>query len=203
LPLLSAVWIVGASSTRGRGAELMTLHGRGDGLALGGLLAWILFDREYWRPRLGKYRLGFLLVALAALLLMVMLVASRGRNVLGYPPEPSSLVLLFFDLLYLGAIGLCVCSAGHPALAPLRDRRIVGLGVISYGVYLYHLPVICVVEEFALRLGIGDQIALDLTKLAFPVVVAALSWKLIERPILALKRRFEYARGAHAFGAPG
>jgi peptidoglycan/LPS O-acetylase OafA/YrhL len=203
LPLLSAAWIVGACGARGRGAALMTLHDRGDGLALGGLLAWILSDRDHWCPRLGKYRLGFVLIALAALLVLVMLVASRGRNVLGYPPEPSSLVLLVFDLIYFGVIGLCVCSAGHPALAPLRDRRIVSLGVISYGVYLYHAPVIRVVEEFALRCGIGEHIALDLTKLALSVVAAAVSWKLIEQPILVLKKRFQYARGAHAGGDPG
>jgi peptidoglycan/LPS O-acetylase OafA/YrhL len=203
LPLLIAVWIVGACGTRGRGAELMTLHGRGDGLALGGLLAWLLFDRAHWRARLGKYRVGFALVALAALLLLVLLVLSRGRNVLGYPPEPSSLVLLFFDLLYFGAIGLCVCSAGHPALAPLRNRWIVGLGVISYGVYLYHSPMIRVVEEFQRRLGIGDRIELDLAKLTLSVLTAAVSWKLIEQPILALKARFAYARKGQVEGHPG
>jgi peptidoglycan/LPS O-acetylase OafA/YrhL len=203
LPLLIAVWIVGACGTRGRGAELMTLHGRGDGLALGGLLAWILFDRERWRAWIGKYRLGFGLVALAALLMQVMLVVSRGRNVVAYPPEPSSAVLLFFDLFYFGAIGLCVCSAGHPALAPLRDRRLVGLGVISYGVYLYHLPVFRLVEECALRYGIGEHIALDMMKLVLSVLAAAVSWKLIEQPILVLKKRFAYARKTRGGSDPG
>jgi peptidoglycan/LPS O-acetylase OafA/YrhL len=203
LPLLIAVWIVGACGTRGRGAELMTLHGRGDGLALGGLLAWILVDRARWRAWIGKYRLGFGIVALAALLLLVMLVVNRGRNVLGYPPEPSSLVLLFFDLLYFGAIGLCVCSAGHPVLAPLRNRWIVALGVISYGVYLYHSPAIRVVEECARRFGLGEHIALDVAKLALSVLAAAVSWKLIEQPILALKKRFAYARRARPESDPG
>jgi peptidoglycan/LPS O-acetylase OafA/YrhL len=203
LPLLIAVWIVGACGMRGQGAEPATLHDRGDGLALGGLLAWLLADREHWRGRLGKYRVGFGLVALTALLLLVMLTASRGRKVLEYPPEPLSLVLLLFDLLYFGAIGFCVCSAGHPALAPLRNRWIVGLGVISYGVYLYHAPIIRVVEEFARRFGIGHRLELDLAKLALPVLTAAVSWKLIEQPILALKKRFAYARNARVERAPG
>jgi peptidoglycan/LPS O-acetylase OafA/YrhL len=204
LPLLIAVWIVVACGARGHGAEPATLHDRGDGLALGGLLAWILSNRAHWQARLGKYRVGFALVALTALLLLVMLVVIRGRrDVLAYPPALLSLVLLCFDLLYFGAIGLCVCAAGHPALAPLRNRWIVGLGVISYGVYLYHTPVIRVVEEGARRCGIGEHIALDVLKLALSVVAAAISWRFIEQPILALKKRFAYAREARVEGDPG
>jgi peptidoglycan/LPS O-acetylase OafA/YrhL len=203
LPVLIAVWIAGACGTRGRGNELMTLHGRGDGLALGGLLAWLLFDRERWCARLGKYRAGFGLVTLAALLLLVMLVINRGRQAVAYPPEPSSLVLLFFDLFFFGTIGLCVCAAGHPLLCWLRDRRLVGLGVISYGVYLYHLPVFRIVEEFARRYAIEERFELDLLKLALSVLAAIASWKLIEQPILALKKRFAYARAACAQSEPG
>jgi peptidoglycan/LPS O-acetylase OafA/YrhL len=198
VPVLIAVWIAGACGTRGRGAELMTLHGRGDGLALGGLLAWLLVDRQRWCARLGKYRAGFGIISIAALVLLAMLVINRGRNAVAYPPEPSSLVLLFFDLLFFGTIGLCVCSAGHPLLRWLRDRRLVGLGVISYGVYLYHLPVFRVVEEFARRCAVEERLELDLLKLVLSVLTAAASWKLIEQPILALKKRFAYARETRA-----
>jgi peptidoglycan/LPS O-acetylase OafA/YrhL len=192
LPAVATVWVLVACGTRGRGPELMTLHGRGDGLALGGLLAWLLLDRQTMRVALGKYRVGFGLVMLAALGLLTMLVLSRGRHVLAYPPEPSSATLLFLDLLFFGLIGLGVCSAGHPALALLRDKRIVGLGVISYGVYVYHLPVFRGVEELAQHFGMRDRLELDLLKLALTVLVAALSWRFIEQPILSLKDRFAY-----------
>ena len=67
--------------------------------------------------------------------------------------------------------------------------------MISYGVYIYHLPVFRVVEDFSIRHGLGDRLDLDLVKLALSVLTAALSWKFIEQPILSLKKRFAYARG--------
>jgi peptidoglycan/LPS O-acetylase OafA/YrhL len=203
LPFVAMVWVAVACGIRERGAPLMTLLDRGDGLALGGLLAWLLADRERFRAALGKYRVGFGLVAIAALLLLLTLLVNRGRNVVAYPPEPSSLVLLYFDLIYFGAIGLCVTSAGHPALGWLRVRQLVGLGVISYGVYLYHLPVFRLVEEFARRYGLRESLGLDLAKLALSVAAAAVSWVLIEQPILGLKKRFAYSRPARAGVNPG
>ncbi len=203
LPLVAVCWIMVACGTRGRGPELDTLVGRGDGLALGGLLAYMLNDREQVCAGLGKYRLGFGLVTCAALLLLVMMVLNRGRQVLAYPPEPSSLCLFLLDLLFFGMIGLGVCFAGHPATFPLRDPRMVGLGVISYGVYIYHLPVFRVVEDFSIRYGLGDRLDLDLVKLALAVLTAALSWTLIEKPILSLKKRFAYARSPRTRREPG
>jgi peptidoglycan/LPS O-acetylase OafA/YrhL len=198
LPLVAIGWIMVACGTRGRGPELDTLVGRGDGLALGGLLAYLLNDRQRMSARLGKYRLGFGLVTIAVLVVLVMMVLNRGRRVLAYPPEPSSLGLLLLDLLFFGMIGLGVCFAGHPASFLLRDRRIVGLGVISYGVYIYHLPVFRAVEDFSMRYRLGDRLDLDLAKLALSVLTAALSWKFIEQPILSLKKRFAYARAPRA-----
>ena len=203
LPLVAVGWILVACGTRGRGPELDTLVGRGDGLALGGLLAYMLNDRRRMCAGLGKYRLGFGLVTIAALVVLVMLVVNRGRGVLAYPPEPSSVSLLLLDLLFFGVIGLGVCFAGHPAALPLRNRWIVGLGVISYGVYIYHLPAFRVVEDFSIRYGLGDRLDLDLAKLALSVLTAALSWKLIEQPILALKKRFAYAQAPRAGSDPG
>ena len=193
LPLVSVGWILVACGTRGRGPELDTLVGRGDGLALGGLLAYMLNDRRRLAAGLGKYRLGFGLLTIATLVILAMMLLDRGRRVLAYPPEPPSLGLFLLDLLFFSMIGLGVCFAGHPATFLLRDRRLVGLGVISYGVYIYHLPAFRVVEGFSLRFGLGDRLDLDLAKLALSVLIAALSWKFFEQPILALKKRFAYS----------
>jgi peptidoglycan/LPS O-acetylase OafA/YrhL len=198
LPLVAIGWIVVSCGTRGRGPELDTLVGRGDGLALGGLLAYMLNDRQRMCAALGKYRLGFGLVTIAVLVVLTMMVLNFGRRILAYPPEPPSLGLLLLDLLFFGVIGLAACFAGHPAICLLRDRRIVGLGVISYGVYIYHLPVFRLVEGFSMRFGLGDRLDLDLAKLALSVLTAALSWKVFEQPILSLKKRFAYSGGSHA-----
>ena len=39
-------------------------------------------------------------------------------------------------------VSLVVCHSGHPALALLRKAPLVYLGTISYGIYLYHFPII-------------------------------------------------------------
>jgi peptidoglycan/LPS O-acetylase OafA/YrhL len=192
VPLVAAGWILAAFEARGRANDLFTLLGRGDGLALGGLLAWLLSDRERMRAGLGKYRVGFAIMMMVALVLLAMLILGRGRAALAYPPEWSSVTLLLLDLLFFGLIGLIACSAGHPGLSLLRDRRIVGLGVISYGIYLYHLPVFRLVEECSRCWGLKERLELDLTKLALTVLAAAVSWKFIEKPILALKERYAY-----------
>jgi peptidoglycan/LPS O-acetylase OafA/YrhL len=81
------------------------------------------------------------------------------------------------------ALVIAAAAAGTgPALAWLSTRPLVGLGVISYGIYLWHLPLLLVVREvgllpatFAPRLAVV---------LALAIGAAALSWILVERPIL-------------------
>lgn len=62
---------------------------------------------------------------------------------------------------------------------------------ISYGVYLYHMPVVNVLVHFGWK---GSQWHLAATFLA-TVVMAALSWRLVERPALSLKLRSEVPKG--------
>ena len=81
------------------------------------------------------------------------------------------------------ALVIAAAAAGTgPALRWLSTRPLAGLGVISYGIYLWHLPLLLVVREtgllpatFAPRLAVVLSLAIG---------VAALSWFLIERPIM-------------------
>ncbi len=64
----------------------------------------------------------------------------------------------------------------------LRSRVLVALGVISYGFYLWHLPVWIELEKW---LPTGTPMLAQVgVALAVAVVVAAISWELIERPII-------------------
>lgn len=83
------------------------------------------------------------------------------------------------------ALVIAVAAAGRgPAVGWLGARPLVGLGVISYGIYLWHLPLIIGVRElgllpaaFAPRLGLVLLLAIG---------AATLSWVLVERPIMRL-----------------
>ena len=70
----------------------------------------------------------------------------------------------------------------------LSRRPLVALGVISYGVYLWHWPIIVVVNET--RTGLSG-VTLGLLQIALTLAVATLSYRLVERPVRhgALSRR--------------
>jgi peptidoglycan/LPS O-acetylase OafA/YrhL len=77
------------------------------------------------------------------------------------------------------------------------------VGRISYGIYLYHLPVWLLVgrtfEKFGKRLpDLGPALFLILG--TSTVVIAALSWHLLEAPINGLKRFFPYQARARRSG---
>lgn len=64
------------------------------------------------------------------------------------------------------------------------------LGDVSYGIYLWHLPVILVLTAHAMT---GSPAALLLWTLAIVIALSALSWHFMERPII---RRFHRPRRA-------
>ncbi len=83
------------------------------------------------------------------------------------------------------ALGFAAIVAAAGARGPrcLRWRPLVGLGTISYGVYLWNVPLLLALRA-AGALPLQPLLALPVV-LAAAVVVAALSWRLVERPALA------------------
>jgi peptidoglycan/LPS O-acetylase OafA/YrhL len=92
----------------------------------------------------------------------------------------------------LSAVGfaLVVAAAAEgrgPTVAWLRWRPLAYAGLISYGVYLWHVPVILVLDERgALPTALLPRLGMVL---AITVAIATVSWKLIEEPVLHGRRR--------------
>jgi len=63
-------------------------------------------------------------------------------------------------------------------------RPLVAIGRVSYGIYLWHLPLILGVQAELPDAGVGEQRAISLGLTALAVT---LSWRLVERPWLARK----------------
>ena len=103
----------------------------------------------------------------------------RGRSRLAW--------ILFGNLPAALGFALLIAAAAAgigPAVSWLGARPLVALGLVSYGIYLWHLPLILVVRElgllpaaFAPRLAVVLPLAIG---------AATLSWMLVERPILKL-----------------
>lgn len=169
--------------------------------ALGALIAAILNDR----PRVDRNRFALSWFFLAA-----------GASGLAYlywyftvPPlnwSPGRLAWRdsFYNFAYysvhFGIVGYVSTNAGAWFLAPLRMRELTYLGEVSYGMYLYHLPVYWVIGGYWVQ--IGEPWTMWVTKIALTFLVATVSYRYFERPILSLKEWFPYGPGHDAGATP-
>lgn len=189
-----AVVLAGASvAARGAGVHWWILPGRFEGLALGSVLAVVAEagPDEHWRCSL----LRMFLIASAAIgvgMSVVCLAVSGSWDFESSMTPKLSLAILGFNLLYFGAIGLVILSAGHPSLRVLRNRHLGHLGKVSYGLYVYHPLVFIIVVAFGRASGLGEPLWLEGVKLAACVVVASISWRWVEQPLVTLGAQYRY-----------
>jgi len=172
-----------------------------DGLALGGLLAALLGNQDRPAgsdPRI-RFRMGALGVGAAACLgAVILLPALPGAS---WPRMISAVMVnglkpVLLNLIFLALVGMIVLDSGDPRLRWLRDRRLVYLGSISYGIYLYHHFIFEIFKVYERYYGWTSSLLLDFVKLGVSITVAALSWKYLEQPVLSLKGRFGYQAAA-------
>ncbi len=180
--------------TRTLGFTCWILATNCDGLALGCLLAILLRDRttaEDRKEQTIQYQrvgLGSAAVCIGCMVVLQIVPASSvdiARAILAIRG-------LAVNLVYFAVVALAVLNTGHPLMSVLRDRRLVYLGQISYGLYLYHNIIFILWEDYAARHGLGTSVVHDLAKVTVSLGVAALSYRFVERPFLALKDRFPY-----------
>jgi peptidoglycan/LPS O-acetylase OafA/YrhL len=102
------------------------------------------------------------------------------------------------------AIALCVLAAGVAGAPALRWAPLVWLGRISYGIYLYHLVVLALLSRWGLiawERHVHPYVLWTVFALAGSVLLASLSWYLVERPAWRAARRASGPR-ASAPAAP-
>jgi peptidoglycan/LPS O-acetylase OafA/YrhL len=162
-----------------------------EGFALGALIA-IRFREGEWN--ISKRFLTCLSAALVAGLVLF-----TAFNTPVYPFESWATVFNRTIGFTISSI-TCACLVlwlivfqGSRLTAFLRGRFIIYLGKISYGTYLYHIPVALIVSYIAKRYGLGAYIGgffYFATAFALTNVCAALSWEFLESPLLKLKDRW-------------
>ena len=113
----------------------------------------------------------------------------------------------------LGSLALvaCACLVLHVVYCPsrlsrllLENRPLVWVGRISYGLYLWHFPILNGMLNPTRMAKVGITGAGLLTvRFAIAFLIAALSFWLIERPFLRLKRRFDRRRAVADAGGSG
>ena len=152
---------------------------RPDALALGCLVA--LGAREWPRTRDVLARRG---TGVAGLALLVVLVLAWGHGL----SEQAYHRGLFTVVGCAAAIVVGHLAFGSGPLTQVASTRVaVEVGLLSYALYLWHIPVYRWVGG---RLDLPGLVQIPL-EVAITFVLAALSRVLVERPALRLKHRFE------------
>jgi peptidoglycan/LPS O-acetylase OafA/YrhL len=126
-----------------------------------------------------------------------------GATSLGYPfglEAPTVTQELLRQVLFGLVAGLVVApgvfgdQTQGMVRRVLRSRPLWGLGVISYGIYLWHLTVMERLVEVGRWVGDPSMVPLVATTTALTVAIAALSWFGLEKPLLGRVRRPERRR---------
>jgi peptidoglycan/LPS O-acetylase OafA/YrhL len=99
--------------------------------------------------------------------------------------------MLYAAVGFLVVLPVALAGATLPrSLRWLGSRPMVALGVLSYGIYLWHEGVLDIYRDiFDLRMFTGSLPPALVFTLAGSVVAAAVSYVLVERPALSLKDR--------------
>jgi peptidoglycan/LPS O-acetylase OafA/YrhL len=164
---------------------------RAVGLAVGCVAACVLSSRRSLdRRTIGTWAT---VAALAgAVVLCVLSLTLDGRETWLYGPG--------FAIIALASVGLVNAAAGDGTVARiLAVGPLPAIGRVSYGVYLWHWPVIVVLDSE--RTGLSG-LPLGVLWVAATAVTTAASWWLVERPApLPLARRPGRAAGYVAVAA--
>ena len=145
---------------------------RGDALLVGALAA------QLWVRSCAPRRYLAASASIASVFLLACLVFSR--------PEHPSLYRGLFTIIALawGVVILAIVQTNWSLAPLLRSRLLCAVGRVSYGAYLWHLPIFIAVRRHGADLPPSVRIAIALCATA---IAAQLSWMLVERRFLALK----------------
>ena len=144
--------------------------------ALGMLVAlWV----ESRRERLAAGATGLLTAAGA----LVVVASGWWYETPALMPDARAIVLKLPAALGFALLVAALAAGRGPAVRGLSARPIVWAGVVSYGVYLWHLPLIIIGNELAL---LPEAVAPRLALVGGAALAAGwASWILVERPALA------------------
>ncbi|HEY8074489.1 MAG TPA: acyltransferase [Labilithrix sp.] len=169
---------------------------RADGLLLGAFVACT--QREVMHPIAKIWRrLRFPIFVTTTFMLLALYVMANGLN--DYDRRIMSVGYFTLALFFASVVSLCSDAAiSERARRLLSSRPLVACGKVSYGMYIFHWPLVVVLVPWLTNVQKGmpitTQIALCTAVIvlgsALIYVLAAISFRFFETPFLKLKGKF-------------
>lgn len=183
--LLASAWRIYEYETIGWDATYYRFDTRISGLVFGALLAIFL---QYKAPISEKATNAAGLFAWAALLVCLSI---------GYWDAPWSLVIMT-NLAHMAAFGFLVSASNQNSWVSsiLSAKPLVAVGIISYGMYLWHYPAALYFRELYPWYLTGPLV------LGFSIVMATVSYLVLERPLQRYRRSLGHQHRAEAKPMP-
>jgi peptidoglycan/LPS O-acetylase OafA/YrhL len=154
-----------------------------DAIVMGSLLAVLLSHNDNVKHRKKvniHWSLGILLCLLATIVLFVGEWNIYWRNG-GF---------IFTNLLCLYIVAIAAKNPNQPLLS---SRILRWIGRRSYGIYLYHLPIFLALGILIREHSPVNYLLVTTLRFAATIVLAAVSYRFIERPVLRYKKRYQVA----------
>jgi len=127
---------------------------------------------------------------------IILIVAIRNRGFYGHNRDVLIYGLFPLGLLFSSILVLAISTEKNNLLRVfLRNAWLRTLGKISYGIYVFHWPIILILKRYYFvsnRNYWADQFLFLIMVVVFSVSTAWLSYQFFESPILKLKQRFTY-----------
>jgi peptidoglycan/LPS O-acetylase OafA/YrhL len=165
---------------------------RFDSLILGALIA-VAFESDWWKGFLKRISVPILIITVG---LVGYLIRLKPDSPLWDNPP---MYTYGFTFLALGAGGLIVIlttsAENNPLRRLFRNNILSFFGKYSYAIYIFHrLPILLLEDIFKKNQAAGfpGWLLFNTLSLVIPIIMALISWNLLENPILNLKKYFEY-----------
>lgn len=182
LILAVAVWRAVLFEREGWNAAYHGTTTRSDGLLIGSLLGvlWVrrLTPSVNWRGAAWA----------ASAVALAVLATNDGKNAFMHFGG-----FTIFNLA-VAVVVLAVVEGGWSARSLLTNRTMQAIGRVSYGIYLWHLPLIWALRRWDVDL---PDVIRFLLAMGATAIAVAFSWFVVERPAQRWRRRFEVRRAAN------
>lgn len=174
-----------------------TLPSTIDSLAIGAMLAIVI------RLPLSRKLIvnSSIVICSISLLSLIMIISCYGFSCYWSPvtmisSKPMNLFIYTIMALFFCSLMSLVIHTDTVFSRLLRIDIFKQIGKISYGLYLYHLPVYMYVNILAKNMTIWggeiDTIVIGMVKLIITYIISLLSWHLVETKFIKAKDKFSY-----------